>query len=243
MQSRNNDKTQYKRVLLKLSGEALAGGKNSGIDIETIKSIASDVHEVYKTGIGIALVIGGGNIFRGEIGKGLGIERATGDYMGMLATVINSIAFQDALEKLGAPTRVMTAIEMRSVAEPYIRRRAIRHLEKGRIVILSAGTGNPFFTTDTAASLRAVEIGADILMKATKVDGVYDKDPVKDKNAKKIDSLSYLDIIKNNYRIMDLTAVSLCKDNNLPIQIFNLFEKGSFKKAVMGEKIGTMVHN
>jgi uridylate kinase len=243
MQSLTKDKTLYKRVLLKLSGEALAGGENFGIDIETIKSIASDVYEVYKTGLEIALVIGGGNIFRGEVGKALGIERATGDYMGMLATVINAIAFQDALEKLGAPTRVMTAIEMRSVAEPYIRRRAMRHLEKGRIVILSAGTGNPFFTTDTAASLRAVEIGADILMKATKVDGVYDKDPAKEKDAKKIDSLSYLDIIKNNYRIMDMTAISLCKDNNLPIQVFNLFEKGSFKKAVMGEKIGTMIHN
>jgi uridylate kinase len=243
MQSGIKDKMKYKRVLLKLSGEALAGGGKVGIDIETIKSIASDVYEVYKTGIGIALVIGGGNIFRGEVGKALGIERATGDYMGMLATVINAIAFQDALEKLGAPTRVMTAIEMASVAEPYIRRRAMRHLEKGRIVILSAGTGNPFFTTDTAASLRAVEIGADILMKATKVDGVYDKDPEKEKDAKKIDSLSYMDIIKNNYRIMDMTAISLCKDNNLPIQVFNLFDKGSFKKAVMGEKIGTIVHN
>ncbi|MBN2401525.1 MAG: UMP kinase [Spirochaetes bacterium] len=237
------DKAKYKRVLLKLSGEALAGSGKVGIDIETIKSIAGDVYEVYKLKIGIALVIGGGNIFRGEVGKALGIERATGDYMGMLATVINAIAFQDVLEKLGAPTRVMTAIEMRSVAEPYIRRRAMRHLEKGRIVILSAGTGNPFFTTDTAASLRAMEIGADILMKATKVNGVYDKDPEKEKDAKKIDSLSYLDIIKNNYRIMDMTAISLCKDNNLPIQIFNLFDKGSFRKAVMGEKIGTMVHN
>jgi uridylate kinase len=243
MQSGIKDKTQYKRVLLKLSGEALAGDGKVGIDIETIKSIAGDVCEVYKTGIGIALVIGGGNIFRGEVGKALGIERATGDYMGMLATVINAIAFQDALEKLGAPTRVMTAIEMRSVAEPYIRRRAMRHLEKGRIVILSAGTGNPFFTTDTAASLRAVEIGAEILMKATKVDGVYDKDPAKERDAKKIDSISYMEILQNNYRIMDMTAISLCKDNNLPIQVFNLFKKGSFKKAVMGEKIGTMIHN
>jgi len=237
------EKSKYKRVLLKLSGEALAGGKNSGIDIETIKSIANDVQEVFSLGVQLALVIGGGNIFRGEVGKALGIERATGDYMGMLATVINAIAFQDALEKLGAPTRVMTAIEMRAVAEPYIRRRAMRHLEKGRIIILSAGTGNPFFTTDTAASLRAIEIGAEILMKATKVDGVYDKDPAKEKDAKKIEALSYLDIIKNNYRIMDLTAVSLCKDNNLPIQVFNLFEKGSFKKAIMGEKIGTKIHN
>lgn len=237
------EKVKYKRVLLKLSGEALAGGKSSGIDIETIKSIASDVQEVFSLGVQLALVIGGGNIFRGEVGKALGIERATGDYMGMLATVINAIAFQDALEKLGAPTRVMAAIEMRAVAEPYIRRRAMRHLEKGRIIILSAGTGNPFFTTDTAASLRAIEIGAEILMKATKVDGVYDKDPAKEKDAKKIESLSYLDIIRNNYRIMDLTAVSLCKDNNLPIQVFNLFEKGSFKKAIMGEKIGTKIHN
>lgn len=241
--SGTKEKGKYKRVLLKLSGEALAGGKSSGIDIETIKSIAKDVQEVFSLGVQLALVIGGGNIFRGEVGKALGIERATGDYMGMLATVINAIAFQDALEKLGAPTRVMTAIEMRAVAEPYIRRRAMRHLEKGRIIILSAGTGNPFFTTDTAASLRAIEIGAEILMKATKVDGVYDKDPAKEKDAKKIESLSYLDIIKNNYRIMDLTAVSLCKDNNLPIQVFNLFEKGSFKKAIIGEKIGTKIHN
>ncbi|MFH0974361.1 MAG: UMP kinase [Spirochaetota bacterium] len=236
------EKSKYNRVLLKLSGEALAGSGQSGIDIETIKSIAADVHEVYKLGIAVALVIGGGNIFRGEVGKALGIERATGDIMGMLATVINAIAFQDALEKLGAPTRVMSAIEMRSVAEPYIRRRAMRHLEKGIIVILSAGTGNPFFTTDTAAGLRALEIGADILMKGTKVDGIYDGDPAKEKNAKKIDSLSYLDILKNNYRIMDMTAISLCKDNNLPIQVFNLFDKGAFKRAVMGEKIGTIVH-
>jgi uridylate kinase len=241
--ARTKQNNKYKRILLKLSGEVLAGSKKSGIDIETVRSVAADVFEVYKLGIEISLVIGGGNIFRGEVGKGLGIERATGDYMGMLATVINSIAFQDVLEKLGAPTRVMSAIEMRAVAEPYIRRRAIRHLEKGRIVILSAGTGNPFFTTDTAASLRAIEMGADILMKATKVDGVYDKDPAKEKDARKIDSLSYMDIIKNNYRIMDLTAVSLCKDNNLPIQVFNLFDKGSFKKAVTGGKIGTKIHN
>ncbi len=241
--TRKKPAAKYKRILLKLSGEVLAGANKAGIDIETVKSVASDVFEVYKLGIEIALVIGGGNIFRGEVGKALGIERATGDYMGMLATVINAIAFQDVLEKLGAPTRVMSAIEMRAVAEPYIRRRAIRHLEKGRIVILSAGTGNPFFTTDTAASLRAIEIGADVLMKATKVDGVYDKDPAKEKDAKKIDSLSYMDIIRNNYRVMDLTAVSLCKDNNLPIQVFNLFKKGSFKKAVTGGKIGTKIHN
>jgi uridylate kinase len=233
----------YKRILLKLSGEVLAGGKKSGIDIETVQSVAADVYEVYELGIEIALVIGGGNIFRGEEGKALGIERAPGDYMGMLATVINSIAFQAVLEKLGAPTRVMSAIEMSAVAEPYIRRKAIRHLEKGRIVILSAGTGNPFFTTDTAASLRAIEINADILIKATKVDGVYDKDPAKEKDAKKIESLSYMDIIKNNYRVMDLTAVSLCKDNNLPIQVFNLFDKGSLKKAVTGGKIGTVIHS
>lgn len=231
----------YKRILLKLSGEALAGDDKVGINIKIIKSIAKEVQQVYDLGVQIALVIGGGNIFRGETGKALGIERATGDYMGMLATVLNAIAFQDVLEKLNVPTRVMTAIAMQAVAEPYIRRRAIRHMEKGRVVILSAGTGNPYFTTDTAASLRAMEIGADILIKATKVDGVYDSDPVKNSNAKKFDSLTYLDIIKNNYRVMDLTAVSLCNENNLPIQVLDMFQEGALKDSVCGKKIGTMI--
>ncbi len=238
-----NSQTRYKRILLKLSGEVLAGGEKAGIDIESVKSIARDIREVYKLGIEIALVIGGGNIFRGVAGSSSGIERTTGDYMGMLATVINALAFQDVLENMSVPVRVMTAIEMKAIAELYLRKRAVRHLEKGRIVIFSAGTGSPFFTTDTAASLRAIEIGADILMKATKVDGVFDKDPEKESGARKIDSLSYLDIIKNNYRVMDLTAISLCRDNNLPIQVFNLFDKGSMKRAVTGETIGTIIRN
>lgn len=232
---------QYKRILLKLSGEALGGEGKFGIDTDILKKIAKDIKELYNSGVQIALVIGGGNIFRGDIGESLGIERATGDYMGMLATVINAIAFQNVLEKTDVPTRVLTAIEMQAVAEPYIRRRAIRHLEKGRVIILSAGTGNPFFTTDTAASLRAIELGADILIKATKVDGVFDVDPAKNDNAKKINSLPYLDVIKRKLRVMDLTAVSLCMDNKLPIRIYNLFEEGALKKIINGGNIGTMI--
>ncbi len=242
MQTDTNDgPLQFKRVLLKLSGEVLAGKDKFGIDTSTIKRIAQDVQEIFNQGVQVALVIGGGNIFRGETGMSLGIEKATGDYMGMLATVINSMAFQNVLELMGVPTRVMTALEIQSVAEPYIRRRAIRHLEKGRVIILSAGTGSPFFTTDTAASLRGIEIDADVLIKATKVDGVYDVDPEKDKKAKKIDSISYLDIIKKKLRVMDLTAVSLCMDNKLPILIFNLFEEGALKRVIDGEKIGTLI--
>ncbi|MBN2041586.1 MAG: UMP kinase [Spirochaetes bacterium] len=237
------EKLQYKRILLKLSGEVLAGGEKAGIDVKTVQSLAEDVYNIYKLGVQIAIVIGGGNIFRGETGKGLGIDRTTGDSMGMLATVINALAFQDVLEKLGAPARVMTAIEMRAIAEYYIRKRAIRHLEKNRIILLAAGTGSPFFTTDSAASLRAIEIEADILMKATKVDGVYTKDPRKESDAVKIEALSYLEVLQNKYMVMDMTAISMCRDNNLPIQVFNLFEKGSLKKAVMGEKIGTIIHN
>lgn len=236
-------KIQYKRILLKLSGEVLAGDGKAGIDINTVKSLAEDVFSIYRLGVQIAIVIGGGNIFRGEIGKGLGIERTTGDSMGMLATVINALAFQAVLENLGAPSRVMTAVQMPAVAEFYVIKKARRHLEKSRIILLAAGTGSPFFTTDTAASLRAVEIGADILMKATKVDGVYDKDPHKENDAVKINSLSYLDVITNNYKVMDLTAISMCGDNNLPIHVFNLFDKGSLEKAVTGEKIGTIIHN
>jgi len=232
---------KYRRIVVKLSGEALAGEDRFGIDPETVKRIAREIAEVYRLGVQVGVVIGGGNIFRGSVGKALGMEQTTGDYMGMLATVINALAMQDALEKLGTPTRVMTAIEMRAVAEPYIRRRAIRHLEKGRVVILSAGTGNPFFTTDTAAGLRAIEIGAEVLMKATKVDGVYDSDPEKNRDARKIDSIGYLEVIERQLRVMDLTAISLCMDNHLPIIVFNLLNEDSIKKAVTGRTIGTTI--
>lgn len=232
---------KYRRIVVKLSGEALAGEDRFGIDPETVKRIAREIAEVYRLGVQVGVVIGGGNIFRGSVGKALGMEQTTGDYMGMLATVINALAMQDALEKLGTPTRVMTAIEMRAVAEPYIRRRAIRHLEKGRVVILSAGTGNPFFTTDTAAGLRAIEIGAEVLMKATKVDGVYDSDPAKNSGATRIDSIGYLEVIERQLRVMDLTAISLCMDNRLPIIVFNLLSEDSIKKAVTGRTIGTTI--
>ncbi len=232
---------RYRRIVVKLSGEALAGEDRFGINPETVKRIAREIAEVYRLGVQVAVVVGGGNIFRGSVGKALGMEQTTGDYMGMLATVINALAMQDALEKLGTPTRVMTAIEMRAVAEPYIRRRAIRHLEKGRVVIFAAGTGNPFFTTDTAAGLRAVEIGAEVLMKATKVDGVYDSDPEKNRGAKKIDSIGYLEVIERQLRVMDLTAISLCMDNHLPIIVFNLFNEDSIKKAVTGLTTGTTI--
>ncbi|HNU92598.1 MAG TPA: UMP kinase [Spirochaetota bacterium] len=232
---------KYRRIVVKLSGEALAGEDRFGIDPETVKRIAREIAEVYRLGVQVGVVIGGGNIFRGSVGKALGMEQTTGDYMGMLATVINALAMQDALEKLGTPTRVMTAIEMRAVAEPYIRRRAIRHLEKGRVVILSAGTGNPFFTTDTAAGLRAIEIGAEVLMKATKVDGVYDSDPARNSGATRIDSIGYLEVIERQLRVMDLTAISLCMDNRLPIIVFNLLSEDSIKKAVTGRTIGTTI--
>ena len=206
-----------------------------------LEGFAQEVREVQTRGCELALVIGGGNIFRGVAGSKQGIERATGDYMGMLATVINALAFQDALEKLGVQTRVLSAIEMRQVAEPYIRRRANRHLEKGRVVIFAAGTGNPFFTTDTAASLRAVEIGADVICKATRVDGVYDSDPAKNPQAKRFDELTYLDVITRNLEVMDHTAVTLCRENNIPIMVFNMLERGNIVKAVCGTRIGTIV--
>jgi len=231
----------YSRVLLKLSGEALAGDDKVGINPEIVRTIAQEVVRAHNQGAEIALVIGGGNIFRGSLGESLGMERSTGDYMGMLATVINALAMQDAIEKLGVQTRVMTAIEMKSVAEPYIRRKAIRHLEKRRIIILSAGTGNPFFTTDTAASLRAIEIGADILVKATKVDGVYDKDPEKHADAKRFTSISFMDVIQHQLRVMDLTAISLCMDNNMPIKVCNLFEPDAIIRVISGENIGTTI--
>jgi uridylate kinase len=231
----------YKRVLLKLSGEALQGEKGYGISPPVIESIAEELKEVQGMGIELALVIGGGNIFRGVAASAQGMDRASADYMGMLATVINALALQDSLESAGMPTRVMTAIEMSSLAEPYIRRRAMRHLEKGRAVIFAAGTGNPYFTTDTAASLRAMEIHADIIMKATKVDGVYDSDPMINKNAERFTRLSYLEVLQRNLKVMDSTAISLCKDNNLPILVFSLQQKGNIRRAILGEPIGTLV--
>jgi len=232
---------RYKRILLKLSGEALAGKQGYGIDPDIIAGIAAEIKEVLGLSVQVALVIGGGNIFRGVAASSRGMDRASADYMGMLATVMNSLAMQDALEQLGVVTRVQSAIAMQSIAEPYIRRRAVRHLEKGRVVIFAAGTGNPYFTTDTAASLRAMEIGAEVILKATKVDGVYSADPAKDKNAVKYSSLSYLDVLQNGLQVMDATATSLCMDHGLPIIIFNLTRRGNIQKVVMGEEIGTIV--
>ena len=233
---------RYRRVLLKLSGEALGGKGGNPLDSETIRSFAEEIQEVHELGVELAVVIGGGNIVRGFDASAQGIDRATGDYMGMLATVINSLALQDALEKRGVRTRVMTAIEMHQVAEPYIRRRATRHLEKGRIVVFAAGTGNPYFTTDTAAGLRAMEIGAEVIFKATKVDGVYDADPMKHAEATKYGSLTYIDVLNRDLRVMDATAISLCMDNRMPILVFNVLKRGNIKKAVVGESIGTLVH-
>ena len=229
---------KYRRILLKLSGEALMGSGKYGLDQATLAQIADELIDVHGLGVEIALVIGGGNIFRGG---SAGMDRAHADYMGMLATVINSLALQDALESRGSHTRVLSAIEMERIAEPYIRRRAIRHLEKGRFVIFAAGTGNPYFTTDTAASLRAMEIGAEIVMKATKVDGVYDKDPHKFKNARMYRRLSYLDVLNKNLGVMDSTAISLCRDNNLPILVFNMTKPGNIRRVVLGEPLGTLV--
>lgn len=235
----------YKRVVLKLSGEALQGDKEHGIDHAVLVSIARQIKEARSMGVEIALVLGGGNILRGQANtasRGLNLDRSVADYMGMLATVINGLALQDVLEKMGMPTRVMTAIEIQKIAEPYIRRKAMRHMEKGRIVIFAAGTGNPYFTTDTAAALRAMEIGADVILKATKVDGVYTADPMKDRQAKKFESLKYIDVLKRGLKVMDATAISLCMDNNLPIVVFDLNKEGNIRRAVSGEKIGTLVH-
>lgn len=232
---------KYKRILLKLSGEALMGDKGFGIDSATVDFIAKEIKKVVEMGAELAIVIGGGNIFRGVEASVKGMERASADYMGMLATVINALALQNALEKNNISTRVQSAIEMRELAESYIRRKAMRHLEKGRIVIFAAGTGNPYFTTDTAAALRAMEIGADIIMKATKVDGVYSADPVKNPLAKKYDSISYIEVLKKGLSVMDSTAISLCMDNNLPIVVFNLKGKDNISKVALGKKIGTMV--
>ena len=232
----------YKRILLKLSGESLAEQDGGfGIDVGAIKSLAQEVLDGKNLGVQMAIVIGGGNIFRGATASKLGMERVTGDYMGMLSTIINALALQHALEDVGIQTRVQTAIEIPQVAEPYIRRRAIRHLEKGRVVIFASGTGNPYFTTDTAASLRAMEIGAEVIFKATKVDGIYSADPMKDSSAIKFHQLSYLEVLKKGLKVMDSTSVSLCMDNKLPMIIFNVREKNSIKKVLMGEKIGTLV--
>ena len=233
----------YKRILLKLSGEALMGEKQYGIDPAVTMQIARDVLEVQTLGVETAIVIGGGNIFRGLAASARGMDRATADYMGMLATVINALALQDALEQQGVNTRVVTAIEMRAVAEPFIRRRAIRHLEKGRVVIFAAGTGNPYFTTDTAAALRAMEIKADVILKGTKVDGIYTADPMLDAAATKYSSISYLQVLERRLKVMDATAISLCMDNKLPIVVFNLREPGNIRKVVLGEAIGTTVSN
>lgn len=232
---------RYKRILLKLSGEALMGDQGYGIDHSVLDAITSEVKDVYQLGVEVAIVIGGGNIFRGISGAAKGMERASADYMGMLATVLNALALQNVLENKDVVTRVQSAIEMRELAETYIRRRAVRHLEKRRVVIFAAGTGNPYFTTDTAAALRAMEIGAEVIMKATKVDGVYSADPMKDKTATKFDRLTYLDVLQKDLRVMDATAISLCMDNNLPIIVFNLNAPGNITKIVMGETIGTLV--
>lgn len=232
----------FKRVILKVSGESLAGQNGYGIDADTIGSIAQQVRDVVELGVEVAIVCGGGNIWRGIAGSANGIDRATADYMGMLATVMNSLALQDALEQIGVPTRVQTSISMQQIAEPYIRRRAIRHLEKGRVVIFAAGTGNPYFSTDTTAALRAAEIEAEvILMAKNKVDGVYSADPFKDETAEKYEQLTYLDVLNKNLGVMDSTASSLCMDNNIPLIVFAITEQGNIKRVVLGEKIGTIV--
>jgi len=232
---------RYKRIVLKLSGEALAGSSGYGIDPKTLVSIAGQVVDVVAKGVEVAIVVGGGNIWRGVAGSAQGMDRATADYMGMLATEINALALQDALEKQNLGVRVMTAIEMKEIAEPYIRRRAIRHLEKGRVVIFAAGTGNPYFSTDTAAALRSAEIEAEVILMAKKVDGVYDSDPVKNPDAKKFSFLEYIDVLNKGLGVMDSTAASLCMDNKIPIIVFNLMEDGNILRAVMGENIGTYV--
>jgi uridylate kinase len=234
-------KAAYKRILLKLSGEALLGKQSSGVDPEVANFIAQEIKSVADLHVQICIVVGGGNIFRGIEASSQGMDRTSADYMGMLATVINSLALQSALEMRGVATRVQSSIEMREIAEPFIQRRAMRHLEKGRIVIFAGGTGNPYFTTDTAASLRAMEINADVIMKATKVDGVYDSDPVKNKNAVMYNKISYIDVLTNNLKVMDATAISLCRDNNMPIVVFNMQKKGNIRRAICGEKIGTYV--
>ncbi len=234
-------RTQYKRILLKISGEVLTGDGDYGIEPEMIRQIAQEIKDVKNLGVEMAIVIGGGNIFRGMAASAKGMDRASADYMGMLATVLNGLALQDALEKIDVYTRVQTAIEMRAVAEPYIRRKAIRHLEKGRVVIFAGGTGNPYFTTDTTASLRAMEIGAEVILKGTKVDGVYDADPLLNPRARKYDELTYLDVLKKKLKVMDATAISLCMDYQIPIIVFNLKKRGNIKRVLLGERTGTKV--
>lgn len=234
-------KPAYPRILLKLSGEALAGKQGFGIDLKILQDLAADIKEIYELNVQIAIVIGGGNIFRGMAASESGMDRASADYMGMLATVMNAMALQDALEKQGVFTRVQSAIEMQEIAEPYIRRRAQRHLEKNRVVIFAAGTGNPFFTTDTAAALRACEIGASVLMKATKVDGIYDSDPKKNPDATMYHEITYLDVLNKNLQVMDSTAISLCMDHSLPIIVFNMSKRGTMKDVILGKKTGTVI--
>ena len=231
----------YNRILLKISGEALAGGEEYGLSTEVIDFVAGEVKAVHALGVQIAMVVGGGNIFRGVEGSARGMDRASADYMGMLATVINGLALQAGLEKVGVDTRVQTAIEMREVAEPFIRRRALRHLEKGRVVIFAGGTGNPYFTTDTTAALRAMEVGADVVFKATKVDGVYTADPKTDPTATRFDELTYIEVLSRRLKVMDSTAISLCMDNRFPIVVFNLHERGRLRQLVCGERVGTLV--
>jgi uridylate kinase len=235
-------KPRFHRVMLKLSGQALAPAQGSGIDLDTLATFAREIKEIAALGVQLAMVIGAGNILRGSEYEARGMDRSSADQMGMLGTVINALAFQDALERAGVTTRVLSAIAMQAVCEPYIRRRAVRHLEKGRVVIFAAGTGNPYFTTDTAASLRALEIGAEVILKASHhVDGVYDRDPLREPGAKRFDRLTYLEVLERNLRVMDSTAISMCKDNNLPIVVFNLRQTGNIRRAVMGEPIGTWV--
>jgi uridylate kinase len=241
MSTTSAPQAKYRRVMLKLSGEALLGKREHGISPQTCDDIAQEIKDVKALGIELAIVIGGGNIFRGLAGEKHGLDRTTGDYMGMLATVINALALQNSLEKAGVPSRVLSAIEMRAVAEPFIRRRAMRHLEKGRVVIFAAGTGNPFFSTDTTAALRANEIGAEVVLKATKVDGVYDSDPLKNPGAKRFEKITYMDALKDRLNVMDSTAFSLCMDNKIPIIVFDLFKPGNVKRVICGDPIGTLV--
>jgi uridylate kinase len=242
VETRLSPKPRFSRVLLKLSGEAMAPARGSGIDLDAVGAIAQEIKEVHELGVELALVIGAGNILRGSDYEARGMDRSTADQMGMLATVINSLALQNALERLAVPTRVLSAIAMQAVCEPYIRRRAVRHLEKGRVVIFAAGTGSPYFTTDTAASLRAMEIGAEVILKGSHtVDGVYDRDPIREPDAKRFDRLTYIEVLKRNLRVMDSTAISMCMENRLPIIVFNLRKPGNIRKAVTGETIGTWV--
>jgi uridylate kinase len=239
----SNSKLKYKRILLKLSGESLSGNSHNGIDVNILNYLTSEIKKIYKLGAEIGIVIGGGNIFRGLDAKQQGIDVVTGDYMGMLATIINSLALQNSLEKALIPTRLLSAIDMNKIAEPFIRRRAMRHFEKKRIVIFGAGTGNPYFTTDTAASLRALEICADVILKGTRVNGVYDSDPEKNKNAKLYHNITFKEALNKNLKVMDMTAFALCRENNIPIIVFNMNQENNLKNIVLGKKIGTFVHN